>query len=210
MGEEVLGQKRGNPLWIPAFLTHPKKIGPTSRKSQEMARRNNLGQSVTRMERISNHGPSLTFCPSFRYLLRSTISHPRNLPKAVMTYVIASQTSLFLCQCTLSCLSFWSGSGRRQAKLCNRLKKIGWLAGKTEFTRPSDVEPKTSWANDNIWLSINYQIDSQEKGGATPNMLEFSIWGWGKWGKVRKNGANLKLRNSCSEKTSRSIIHLDC
>ena len=30
-----------------------------------------------------------------------------------------------------------------------------------------------------------------------------------KWGKVGKNGAILKLRNLCLEKTSRSIIHLN-
>ena len=34
------------------------KCGPSSRRSQEMERRNDLHQSVTRMERLSDHGPS--------------------------------------------------------------------------------------------------------------------------------------------------------
>ena len=34
------------------------------------------------------------------------------------------------------------------------------------------------------------------------------IWIWG-WGKMGENGEK-KLQNSCLEKTSRSIIHLNC
>ena len=41
-------------------------------------------------------------------------------------------------------------------------------------------------------------------------MLEFAIWGWGKMGKSGEKWGKLKLRNSCLEKTSLLIIHLNC
>ena len=49
----------------------------------------------------------------------------------------------------------------------------------------------------------NTTVSNTGGGGPTPNMLEFAIWGWGKMGKSGENGANLKLRNSSLEKTSR-------
>ena len=48
---------------------------------------------------------------------------------------------------------------------------------------------------------------ASKKRGANPKHAGICHLGMGEMG---ENGANLKLRNSCLEKTSRSIIHRNC
>ena len=58
-----------------------------------------------------------------------------------------------------------------------------------------------------ITLEITTANITQTVGGGQPQTCWNLPFGDGeKWGKVGKNGANLKLRNSCLEKTSKFIL----